>query len=72
MPLITTTGGGSVRGLGRGRGTSKADWADLQSGDVYQDGIVVRTANTMAVQYYPPSRKFSGVSAQLAPLQRSF
>lgn len=26
MPLITTTGGGSVRGLGRGRGRLVADW----------------------------------------------
>lgn len=48
--------------VSRGGNSAAFEWADFQTGDSYQGGIIVRTATTMAVQYYPESRKTLGFS----------
>lgn len=46
--------------VSRGGSSAAFEWAAFQTGDSYQGGIIVRTATTMAVQYYPESRKTLG------------
>lgn len=66
MPILSSFGGASIRGFNPGGGDT-SDWADLQTGDPYQGGVINRTANTMAVWYYPSSRKTTGLNPSTYP-----
>ena len=70
MPLLGTRGAASARGFGFGGGSS-FPWLNLQTGDSYLGGVVVRYSTTIAVRWFPASRVTTGLQSTPAPLSTS-